>query len=263
MIQYLEEDYKKIYKSITRNNIVIDEIEKFLKKLEEEYLKLKEIYVCFNHIAEVYYYEYFINHYKYNILEMNICNLYKILGKEYEKRSDLLIAENYYLKALKWNPVDLEVIFSSIELYKKMGKLDKVFSLSIEAYNYCCTRAELARLYRNFGYYYLEKYQPELSEMLYMYSGMFYETESAEKEIHFLETALKRKRSNYDIKEIQQQLKKEKIPIKASPITLALTYKAAENERKNGRNDIARECYMMVYDLTNDKCIKDILMDLR
>lgn len=59
-----------------------------------------------------------------------------------------------------------------------------------------------------------------------------------------------------------RQLKKEDIPIGPHPDTLGITYRAGQLELLKGCRDNARDCFAMVYDLTLEEEIKELLAQL-
>ena len=149
--------------------------------------------------------------------------------------------------------LDAIAILGIILCCKQLGDADGEYSYTTESYNYCCTRAELAAYYRNLGWYYLEKYKPEVSAACYLYSKYFGESQQADAELEFLEKAVGKKVAKKDLSQIQKILKDNQIPTEANPVTLALLYKAAEEAAEGGDKDQALDCYRMVYDLTADK----------
>ena len=128
-----------------------------------------------------------------------------------------------------------------------------MYHYTIESYRYCCTRAELAIYYRNLGYYYLEKYQPDLAAALYQYSILYYESKQAESEIAFLNKAMKKEMQKSDIGQLQKIIMEAGIPLEADSTTLGLIFKAGEEAEKKKSYGQALDCYKMVYDLSNDK----------
>ena len=210
--------------------------------------------ICLRHIAEVYLYEYFcLNGDEYEISDEDTLTPHKIKAKElmlageYEKARQELFAVRFD------NPVDIEALLSLILCCKQLGDVEDEYSYTIESYNYCCTRAELAAYYRNLGWYYLEKYKPDLSAALYRYSTFFQEGQAAEEEIKYLESALNKPMGKESPEQIQKMLEDNEIPTGPSNITLALLIKAGEEAEQNGNYMQARDCYMMVYDLTEDE----------
>ena len=214
---------------------------------------MSKLKICLRHISEVFLYEYYcLGKDEYEISGEDTLTPHKGKAKE------LLLAGNYsgaqkeYLDAHFDNPVDMEAILGVIHCCKQLGDVEGEYSYTTESYNYCCTRAELAAYYRNLGWYYLEKYEPEISAACYLYSKYFEESKQADAELEFLKKAVGRDISNKDLPQIQKILGDNQIPTEANSVTLALLYKAAEEAANTGDKEQALDCYRMVYDLTAD-----------
>lgn len=255
--EIIEDIDKKQYEKAGRS------MELLLKETLEEYKHLLGKAYSFNHILEVYYYDYFIGKGK-NIehTPINISAYYRLDGFLKMELSRYADAAGAYETALLWNPVDLDSLLQLGELYKRLGRKEKCLSITKQLYPYCCTRAALSRYYRNLGYYFLESYQPDSAAALYIYSNIFYKSRQADKELAYLEKALKRPVPDLSIQELQAALKKEAVPIGPHPDTLGITYRAGQLELEKGNKDNARDCFTMVYDLTLDEEIKELLSQL-
>ncbi len=219
--------------------------------------------VALSHIADIYLYEYYVA--KEQAYELDMSG--KIAG--YIKTSHQLMNETEYEEALmEWkkvlscNPVCMEAYSGLIACYKYLYEIEKEYEATLETYNYCCTRAELAAYYRNLGWYYLESYQPNVAVACYQYSELFEKSEQVKSEISYLETALETSYKDMDINEMQKILSEKEIPLKANSTTLALLYKAGLEAYEIGNPMQARDCFSMVYDLTQDDEIKKILEEI-
>ncbi len=215
---------------------------------------MSKLKLCLRHISEVFLYEYYcLGDDEYELTDVDTLTPHK------ERAKELMLSGNYSKSQKEWldahfeNPVDMESILGIILCCKQLGDTEGEYSYTTESYNYCCTRAELAAYYRNLGWYYLEKYNPELSAACYLYSKYFEESQQADAELEFLEKAIGKKVSAKDLSQIQNILKENNIPTEANPITLALLYKAAEEAQEAGDKAQALDCYRMVYDLTEDE----------
>ncbi len=215
---------------------------------------MSKLKLCLRHISEVFLYEYYcLGDDEYELTDVDTLTPHK------ERAKELMLAGNYSKSQKEWldahfeNPVDMESILGIILCCKQLGDTEGEYSYTTESYNYCCTRAELAAYYRNLGWYYLEKYNPELSAACYLYSKYFEESQQADAELEFLEKAIGKKVSAKDLSQIRNTLKENNIPTEANPITLALLYKAAEEAQEAGDKAQALDCYRMVYDLTEDE----------
>lgn len=223
---------------------------------------MSRLRVCLGHISEVFLYEYYcLGDNEYEISDDDTLTPHKERAKELLLAGDYDKAQQEWINAHLENPVDMEAILGIILCCKQLGDSEGEYSYTTESYNYCCTRAELAAYYRNLGWYYLEKYKPEVSASCYLYSKYFEESQQADAELEFLEKAIGKKVSEKDTDQIQKILDDNGIPTKANPVTLALLYKAAQEADETGDTQQALDCYRMVYDLTGDEEIERIIMD--
>ncbi|WP_248405197.1 hypothetical protein [Butyrivibrio fibrisolvens] len=209
------------------------------------------------HISEVFLYEYYKNPDEYEISDEDLArpHLDKAKALLTEQKNNDALQE--YLAAYMENPVSFEAVSGIIICCKRLGDIEGEYQYTQQMYDICCTRAELATYYRNLGWYYLERYKPDLSAALYRYSTFFCEGQAAEEEIKYLEKALNRPMGDQKPDMIQAMLEDNKIPTGPSNVTLALLIKAGEEAEQGGNYMQALDCYMMVYDLTLDEEIGD------
>lgn len=246
---------KKDYRNATGSiKELIDLTEPYyLEKSKKENIR----YMSFNHILETYYYAYFFKDVsKLNYTDYNISGFYRLYGfclMKLEKNEDAIMAYN---KGLDWNPVDLDTLMQLGELYKITGNIKAVRKVSNEFYKLCCTRATLARYYRNLAFYYLETHNIQMAAALYLYSNIYYETENALSELKFIESILNQPVKDYSLSELQELLKKEDIPLGPNSDTLGITYRVGQIEADAGNTTNACDCFAMVYDLTQDLEVK-------
>lgn len=209
--------------------------------------------VCIYHIAEIFLFEYYENPSDYTVIpKERLEELRKKAGEEM-KRGGYVAALQNYDKAQELNPADAEVRLSRIRCCYHLGRLEEMHEETLRLYPYACTRQELAAYYRWLGCWYLEKYQPELSECVYRYSTLFAPSEQAEEEIRYLEKALGKKMPAYPLAEMQDKLREAGIPLHASDVTMALLVKAGEEAETRRLWQQALDCYRMVFDLTQDE----------
>ncbi len=218
--------------------------------------------VCIYHIAELYLYEYYSQPGDYVIQEEDRVTPLLQKAEEEEKRGGLMGALQCYERALEWNPACTQAMFKKIDCLFRLNNLDELYKATLAVYPYCATRAEMAQYYRWLGYYFLERYQPELSQVVYKYSTYFALSKQADSEIAYLEDALGKPMPNYTAEELQEKLWEAKIPTSASAVTLALLYRAAEEAQAAGQADQALDCYRMVYDLSADAEVAERIRQL-
>lgn len=244
---------RRIYEGMrAQEEVPLPDLARLAAAAEEEMSGLPGEWHSFAHITEVYYYEYFFGGGDYEEAPLDMSGIWRLFGSHLDKRGRTEDAKKAFERALQWNPADSESLLALSEIYRKLGDLEMYRELTDEYYDFCNTRALLARYYRNLGYYYLETYQPELAEALYLYSEFYYPSEHARRELTFLSRALKRETPAYTKEQLCEKLSEYEIPKEASPETLALTFQTAKDCEESGRRREAGECYRMIYDLTGD-----------
>ena len=103
-----------------------------------------------------------------------LLDLYYVYGflllenKEYDK------AEEYLKKAIKINPVSARIILELTEIYKvHTYTLNECIIRTSDALKYSYYPQDIARCYRNLGYYYVEENDMKTAMALYIYSMEF------------------------------------------------------------------------------------------
>lgn len=236
------------------------ELKEHLDELEKKYTQGN--FYSFNHIIELYLFQYYCKESVSGLAEEPMNRWYLELGNSYEKSGDLELALEAYEKASQWNPVDLDARLAKIEVEKKRGELESVWKDTLELYPFLCSRATMARFYRNLGFYFVEMYKPEMAAILYDYSNLFFATVNADNELDYVEEALQKEFPKYEVSQLQEKISEIKIPVGAPSETLGIIYEVGKSEERKGHKKEAAECYMMLYDLTQDEEIKEKLNNL-
>ncbi|MDO5291624.1 MAG: hypothetical protein Q4F05_02620 [bacterium] len=253
-------EYRVLMNNIQKQTATEETIEEFIKKAEKEFQKELNTCLSFNHPVEACYYDYYISKEAYTRVPVNMGYLYRTLGTMYAKENKLRKSETSYNRAYRWNPVDLDTIYCLIENNKNDNDLEKVLKLTQKAYDFCCTRADLAHYYRNLGFYYLESYEPQLARALYEYSQCFYETQQAASELAYIAKALQEEDVKLSIEEMQSALQERGIPLQANATTVSITYQVGKACLQSGDAESANDCFLMVYDMTGDEEVKSLLV---
>lgn len=239
-------------------------MEEFLAKIDGLYEEEDDcIYLSLNHVAELYLNAYYNRpvkevrqpEYPYN-------EYYRIYGYILTELGQYNSAIAAYETSLKWNGVDIDTIYALGEVYKRTGVLDKYLEVTKSAYNYACTRATMARYYRNLGFYYLEKYEPDIATALYVYSNIYYETENAANELAYIKSATGRDIPKYDLAMIQQILLSKGIELGPNPDTIGIIYRVGQLLMEDNDNERAKECFTIVYDITQDEECRELIEKL-
>ena len=89
-------------------------------------------------------------------------------------------------KGLKYDPADTNLLFEKAENYKALHDMKKFYDNTLDIYKYIYTKSDLAKYYRNLGYYYIEKKDYELAKALYLYSLRFENNKIVNKELEYI-----------------------------------------------------------------------------
>ncbi len=222
------------------------------------------INISLNHIMEYYIYA---TYYK---PDEQVIAVDKPYGRYFREYGDLCMskerykaAEAAYKDAISWNPVDLDSILALGECYKHLNMLERYLIVTKEAYRYCCTRATMARYYRNMGFYYLSKYEPEVARCCYVYSNIYYHTDNADNELKYLEEALKDKTPELTIPQMQDVFREKGIEPGPDPDTIGIVYRVGELMMEDKEYGLAKDCFSIVYDITREEQLGVMLDELQ
>lgn len=220
-----------------------------------------DVYISLNHVMEYYIYAfYFKPDVDVKCTEIPYGAYYRTYGDLLCKMGKYHGAEAAFTKAIAWNPVDLDSILGLAECYKYTNKLRRYLETTKMAYRYCCTRATMARYYRNMGYYYLSKYETDLARACYIYSNIYFHTDNADQELEYLKAALKDETPDYSIKEMQQMFEEKQIEPGPDPDTVGVVYRVGELMMEDGEIKLAKDCFSIVYDITQEEKL-GVLLD--
>ncbi len=231
-----------------------EKIKELLCQVEEQLGEDKGSKFSFNHILETYYYAYIkkdVSQLSYT--QVPIHAYYRMCGFILMHLDRLDEAMEAYDCGLVWNPVDLDIMFQLVELYKRKGMLEPCRKLTMETYDYCCCRRHMGRFYRNLGFYFVERKQLQLAAALYMYSTIYEPNENAERELDFIAKLPGGQLQNYTLPMLQEIIEAAGIPLGPNPNTLGITSRVGQIELDNGNYENAYDCFAMVYDLTNEE----------
>ena len=120
----------------------------------------------------------------------------------------------------------------------------------------------MARYYRYMGYYNLSKYKTELARAFYIYRNIYYHTDNADSELKYLEQALNDKTPDMDIRSMQKLFDENGIEPGPQSDTIGVVYRVGELMMKDGDNRLAKDCFSIVYDITQEKALEGLLDEL-
>ena len=160
---------------------------------------------------------------------------------------------------LRWNPVDFSIMSEYIETYKMEGDMDTFFEQTIESFKIAIHAPQLARCYRNLGYYFIEKrlYPEALS--VYMLSLKYdKDSEQAKSEMKYIQQVSGGiKKPSFE--ETKDCASKYGFPVEPNNDVLGLAFSYGKHFMDNGEAAGAKYCFSIVYELTKDEHIKEMI----
>ena len=247
----------------------------------------RPIYISLNHVMEYYVYAcYFEPETDVLCTELPVGEYYRTYGSLCLKLSKFRRAEDAFKKAICWNPVDLDSNLGLAECYKYLNMITRYLDMTKQAYRFCCTRATMARFYRNMGFYYLSSYNTDMAEACYTYSNIYYHTDNADSELEYIKNALAAAKNNenkdsinkdedvitkeevnengqkYTIKQMQEMFDKEHVEPGPDSKTIGIIYRVGELMLQDKEYRLAKDCFMIVYDITNEQQLEGLIAEL-
>ncbi len=184
--------------------------------------------------------------------------MYGSLLLEFSRFED---AENALSYALKLNPVSTRAIYEISEIYKTRGDLDKFYDNTISALSYSYSSSDLARGYRNLGYYFIEKEDFELATALFNFSLSYDYNPMAFSEIEYIRS--KGFDESVSDDRALELLEKNNIQTGPNPEIMNLLTNFVVNFEFMGYLNSAIFFYRIAYDLTGDEAIMDKIKSLQ
>lgn len=167
-------------------------------------------------------------------------------------------AIEYADKALYYNPMDLNNAFEKGETYKMQRKYEEMLKVTTGVYEYIFSPEDLARYYRNLGYFYTEACKFDVSFSLYLVSMLYQESRGACQEIMYIKQVLNNPEYNIDIDTAFKILEKNNIPIGIRKENINILYSLyLDEELKKHNPGATNELKRRLYKFTKDKQFLD------
>ena len=181
-------------------------------------------------------------------------DLYYIYATLLLDNDDYAKAEKYFLKALRINPVSSKTILSLADIYKsKTRTYNRFFLYNVDALKFAYRNEDIARAYRNFGFYYVEEDQLDIAAVFYDFSLNFDFNRQAFRELEYI----KSRGINTDLNQDESKaiIESKKIQVGVNPFILdTLKIICVDLEYRKYYTG-ALYFYRILYDLTKDNLI--------
>ncbi len=216
----------------------------------------KEYHSFLNPLEEILFYQYIglENELAYIPFNEPLFDLYYIYGTLLLEYDNYAKAEEYLLKALRINPVSSKTILSLADIYKsKTRTYNRFFLYNVDALKFAYKNEDIARAYRNFGFFYVEENQLDVAAAFYDFSLNFDFNKQAFRELEYI----KSRGFNTEInrKDAERIIESKNIQVGVNPFILD-TLKTICSDLESKKNySGALYFYRILYDLTKDNMV--------
>lgn len=185
--------------------------------------------------------------------------IYRLYGSLLIEKNRLAEARDALKKGLHWNPVSFVMASEYIETYRMEGDMKTFYEKSIEAFKIAIHAPQVARCFRNLGYYFTEKKLYTESIAAYMLSMRFEkDAKQVQSELYYIsQIAGKIERPSFE--QIKQCSEKYGFPVDANETILGLAATYGKSFLEKGEKQGAKYCLGILYELTQDNEIKKII----
>ena len=172
-------------------------------------------------------------------------------------------AQETLRKGLRWNPVCFRIMSEYIETYKMSGDLEQFYVLTKEAFKIAFHSKDLARCYRNLGFYFVEKKLWSEAIACNLLSLQFdKESKNAQSELYYISSATGGKIPEPTIEQVREYGEKYGFPIGADGDILGLSISYGKHFLEENVPNAARYFLSIAYDLTGEESIREIIEKL-
>ena len=160
-------------------------------------------------------------------------------------------AEEYLKKAISINPVSARIILELTEIYKvHTYTYNEFYMRTCDALKYAYYPQDIARCYRNLGYYYVEENQMQTAMALFIYSMEYEASPLAYAEIKFIQS---KENMELTLTESIDIIKSKNIQVGVNPFILDCLDELIDEYEKNGLHNQLLYFLELKFDITNDE----------
>ncbi|AMK15171.1 tetratricopeptide repeat protein [Methanobrevibacter olleyae] len=227
-----------------------------LNKDNEKHIVEKEFHSFLNPLEEILFYQYIGLEKELAYIPLNepLFDLYYLYGSLLLENDNFTKAEEYLLKALRINPVSSKTILSLVDIYKsKTRTYNRFFLYNVDALKFAYKNEDIARAYRNFGFFYVEEGQLDIAAVFYDYSLNFDFNKQAFRELEYLKS--RGINTKIDEKEAEKIIESKNIQLGVNPFILDTLKIIAFDLESRKYYSGALYFYRILYDLTKDNLV--------
>lgn len=255
---------KNIDRAIYLARVGIDTIEEYFTK-KEMYRPADGVeYRCFNNpIEEVLYALRNTKKVAMMKVDVNYSNLYAISGELNAETENYPQAIHDLEIALRWNPSNVDAIFSLAEVFRNKGDYEQYKDLNLSTLLYIYKKERLAKTYYHLGIYYVHHGDYETAHCLFVYSLGIHYSQDAKDSIAHMENLLGKQLDVPNANVIIATLKKAKIPLSVAPEVVEATYYLGKLNYTKNHHELAIKFLSLAYELSHHEEIKALLNKIK
>lgn len=195
-------------------------------------------------------------------IEEPLNKLYAMYGSILLELGELDRAQETLEIAMDWNPMSADIAFEYAEVFKQRKDFEGMKKATVEIFPIAYKRHEIARCYRNIGYYFIEKQLWDEAVGSYLLSMTFAEAEgrySAEQELKYIYDETNGEANRPSLGAMKSYSQKYNFPIgpDSNIIETALLY--GKTMLANKKYQHAAYFLDIAYKLTESKELKELL----
>ncbi len=163
-------------------------------------------------------------------------------------------------KAIEYNPVDCGPKFELAEIYKLQKDKDKIIEITKETLKVASSPAAIARCYTNLGYMCVDLKEYDDAVAFYYASILFYPYSAVKAELRNISMITGQRLTPPDDNAVQKTFEKYGIPYGPDKTVIEVSALLSQQSLMNNNIKDALIYLKILYGLTNDQQIKDIIL---
>ena len=164
-------------------------------------------------------------------------------------------------KGLRWNPCHFGLTAQYAETFKLEGRLDEFFEKTIEAFDITFRPKDLARLYRNLAYYFVEKEMYNEAVALY-FMGQKFDKDAPPPPLKELLPIVSKTGGQLNLpggKDFEALAEKYKFPLGAKKEVMQIAYHLGMRYLNEGNYEVAKYFFQLLDDMYDLDDVKELL----
>ena len=243
--------YREIIEDIEKTDLYVDDSQSIYREFAEP----------FEHILFLYFFQ---PEREVRVPGMELDSIYHEYGslmmelKQYEE------AEGALAKAIKWNPVNSDIRLEYEELFKVVGDMDALLEFAIDTLRVSFCPENIAKALRDIAYSMIEK-KEYYDAAVCLTSSLGYDSDSdnAYSEMKYIESVSNVRIEDIDFEDMDMIEEKYGFMPAVNKEILDILYDAGQKAYGDEDYDVAYYFYGIIYNLTEDSDIEEILIGLK